>query len=102
MHARSLASMTMNVCRRPTNYCDTCKRGFRDPYSLLRHMMQGKLHKANQHDAFSALLDVVSDDTPAGHADAAKPKAKLAPQDDVPSMPSRLLLVLLRLSDCCF
>ena len=42
-------------------------------------MMQGKLHKANQHDAFSALLDVVSDDTPAGHADAAKPKARLAP-----------------------
>ena len=98
MHARSLASMTMNACRRPTDYCDMCKRGFRDPYSLLRHMMQGKLHKANQHDAFSALLDVVSDDTPAGHADAAKPKAKLAPQDDVPSMPSRLLLVLLRLS----
>ena len=88
----------MHACRRPANYCDTCKRGFRDPYSLLRHMMQSKLHKANQHDAFSALLDVVSDDTPAGHADAAKPKAKLAPQDDVPSMPSRLLLVLLRLS----
>ena len=62
------------------------------------YMMQGKLHKANQHDAFSALLDVVSDGTPAGHADAAKPKAKLVPQDDVPSMPSRLLLVLLRLS----
>jgi len=78
----------MNPQRRPTNYCDTCKRGFRDPYSLLRHMMQSKLHKANQLDAFSALLDVVSDDTPAVHADAAKPKAKLVPRDDVPSMPT--------------
>ena len=45
------------------------------------------------HNAFSALLDVVSNGTPAGHADAAKPKGKLASQDDVPSMPPRLLLV---------
>jgi len=35
----------MNPNRRPTSFCETCKRDFRDPYSLLRHMQQSKLHQ---------------------------------------------------------
>merc|ERR1711918_94080 len=56
-------------------------------------MMQSKLHKANQHDAFSALLDVVSDDIPAGQKAAeSKPTLKTtqtihAEDESMPSTP---------------
>ena len=35
----------LNPNRRPSSSCETCKREFRDPYSLLRHMQQSKVHQ---------------------------------------------------------
>ena len=75
----------LNPARRPENVCAVCQRAFRDPYSLLRHIAQSKLHKTNLQSPFSVLLSVAAIDDAASESSTAHMSTSAA--TSVPTTP---------------